>query len=301
MTSSRDFDTNHSPTDEQETRLFRERARASQSEACLVVISGARLGTRIILDGGEVVIGRDPASDFQIAERSVSRKHCKVIAEQDRHWIQDLESTNHTYLNGRRIERAALSDGDQIRICETTLKFIDAGNIEAEYHSELHESTIRDPLTGLFNRRHAMAVLDTEIARARRDSGYRLSIVILDIDFFKPLNDELGHLAGDRALKQLSELLAGRIRAGDTLARIGGEEFMLIAPDTPPDRARVVAEDLRRTVAETGFRFDGQTRRLTISGGVADWREGMRSASELLRAADQQLYQAKDGGRDRIR
>ncbi|MGB0514505.1 MAG: GGDEF domain-containing protein, partial [Wenzhouxiangellaceae bacterium] len=234
MTSSRDFDTNHGPTDEQETRLFRERARNGRSEACLVVIGGARLGTRVLLDrGGEVVIGRDPASDFQIAERSVSRKHCQVIVDQNRHWIEDLESTNHTYLNGRRIERAPLSDGDQIRICETTLKFIDAGNIEAEYHSELHESTIRDPLTGLFNRRHAMAVLDTEVARARRDSSYQLSIVILDIDYFKPLNDDLGHLAGDRALKRLSKLLSARIRAGDTLARIGGEEFMLIAPDTP--------------------------------------------------------------------
>jgi len=293
-----DSDSSRKTTLDHEPRELLTRKPGSGIDACLVIISGARLGARIVPDGEPVVIGREIDCDFQIAERSVSRQHCRIFVRDGEHWIEDLGSTNHTYVNGSRIDRVALRDGDQVRICETTLKFIDEGNIESSYHSELYETTIRDPLTGLFNRRHAMAVLETEVARARRGFGYGLSVVMLDIDFFKELNDAYGHLAGDRVLKQLSELTSARTRASDTLARIGGEEFLLIVPGAGHEEALALADDLRWAVDKAEFRFDDQVRRVTVSGGVATWTRGMSGASDLLRLADEQPYLAKREGRN---
>ncbi len=179
------------------------------------------------------------------------------------------------------------------------LKFVDEHNIEAGYHSELYESTIRDALTGLYNRRHAMAVLRTEIARASRDSG-ALAVVILDIDFFKEINDEFGHLAGDGVLKQITGIAARRVREADTFARIGGEEFALILPDTGHDEALRIAEAIRESVESAAVEVGGEERRITISGGVATWTPEIGAMSELLRLADQRLYEAKSSGRNRI-
>lgn len=247
-----------------------------------------------------LIVGRAVDADFQISEPGISREHFRVFYQDGRHWIEDLGSTNHTWLNDEMIERSALRDGDLIRISKTVLKFVDESNIEAGYHSELHESTIRDTLTGLYNRRHAMAVLETELARARRDANHDLALVILDLDFFKEINDEHGHLAGDGVLRRLGRIAADRVRASDTLARIGGEEFALILPDTRGDEARQLAEAIRQSIAAETFRLGEQDHTITLSAGVATWQPGMDSISELLKAADQQLYQAKTSGRNRV-
>lgn len=246
------------------------------------------------------MIGRAVDADFQISERSISRRHCRVFREEGQYWIEDLGSTNHTWLNDEQVQRAPLRDGDLIRISQTVLKFVDEGNIEAGYHSELHESTIRDTLTGLYNRRHALAVLEKESARARRDGGYDLALVILDLDFFKDINDEYGHLAGDGVLRQMSRIAGDRVRASDTLARIGGEEFALILPDTGMEEARQLAESIRESVEAETFRLGEADHTITLSAGVATWRPDMEGISELMRAADKQLYQAKSSGRNRV-
>ena len=292
--------TDRNLTSDLETRRTDRSGGAGDHDACLVVISGARLGARIVPGNGSVVIGRDVGADFQISERSVSRRHCRVFLEDGRFWIEDLDSTNGTRVNGDFIDRAPLRDGDHVRVSETTLKFIAAGNIEANYHSELHESTIRDPLTGLFNRRHAMAVLETETARATRDENHRLSLALLDIDGFKPINDEYGHLVGDRVLKRLGELAQSRVRGGDTLARVGGEEFALLLPDTRRDEAWRMADDLRARIEAEPFEIGDYRLSITISGGVAEWQRDMRAPEDLLRQADRNLYRAKDRGRNRI-
>lgn len=269
-------------------------------ESCLVIIRGARLGSRIVPGEEPLTIGRAMDADFQISERSISRYHCRVFLKEGRYWIEDLGSTNHTWLNDEQIERAPLRDGDLVRVSQTVLKFVDEGNIEAGYHSELHESTIRDTLTGLYNRRHAMAVLEKEAARARRDQDYSLALVILDLDFFKDINDEYGHLAGDSVLKRLSTIAADRVRGSDTLARIGGEEFALILPDTALEEARLLVEDIRKAVERETFRIGEADHTITLSAGVATWQAHMQSISELLQAADRQLYEAKSSGRNRV-
>jgi diguanylate cyclase (GGDEF)-like protein len=288
------------PTDGETALLGTLRGSDERHEACLVIIRGARLGSRIVLGTEPLVIGRSVDADFQIADRSISRKHCRIVHDDGGYRVEDLGSTNHTWLNERRIDSARLRDGDHLRISQSVLKFVDEGNIEAGYHSELHESTIRDTLTGLYNRRHAMAVLETELAKARRDDGYGLALVILDLDFFKDINDEHGHLAGDGVLKKLARIASERIRGGDTLARIGGEEFALILPDTGEHQARGLAEDIRRAVERATFPIEGEDHRITLSAGVAAWASGMTRVSELLSAADGQLYQAKTSGRNRV-
>lgn len=288
------------PTDGETVLMGASRTGNERHESCLVIIRGARLGSRLVPGEEPLTIGRAVDADFQISERSISRYHCRVFFKDGCYWIEDLGSTNHTWLNDEMVERAPLRDGDLIRISQTVLKFVDEGNIEAGYHSELHESTIRDALTGLYNRRHAMAVLEKEAARAQRDKDYDLALVILDLDFFKDINDEHGHLAGDGILKQLTQLAAERVRGSDTLARIGGEEFALILPDTTADEAWRLAESIRETVAGARVRLGEEEHTMTLSAGVATWQPQMESISELLRAADQQLYEAKSSGRNRV-
>lgn len=291
-------DRNHSTESDTEFGGSRQETRADH-DPCLVIIRGARLGSRIVLSEGPVVIGRSVDVDFQISDSSISREHCRLFEEDGQYWVEDLQSTNGTWLNEERVGRSALRDGDHLRISQTVLKFVDEHNIEAGYHSELYESTIRDALTGLYNRRHAMAVLKTEIARASRDSG-ALAVVILDIDFFKEINDEFGHLAGDGVLKQVTGVAARRVREADTFARIGGEEFALILPDTDHDEASRIAEAIRQSVESAAVEVGGEERRVTISGGVATWTPEIQAMSELLRLADERLYEAKSSGRNRI-
>lgn len=268
----------------------------------LVVIRGERLGARLDLSASEaVVIGRGSECDFLIADRSVSRQHCKLFSRDDGVWAEDLGSTNHSFVNDQPIQLQRLVDSDQLRVGKTVFKFLDVGNPEAGYLAELHDHAVRDGLTGLFNRRHATIVLTEEFRRSRQLSEASLVLAIIDIDWFKKINDEAGHLAGDAVLVQLSQVLGATLRAGDTLARIGGEEFALIMPDTGLDEAHRACDRLRQRVAEHEFRVEnGQRFEVTISIGLAEVERSMKDYSELLAEADRRLYCAKLGGRNRV-
>jgi two-component system cell cycle response regulator len=165
----------------------------------------------------------------------------------------------------------------------------------------MREHVVRDELTGLYNRRHLMDLLAKAVTRAQRESDFGLSLVMIDIDHFKSINDRIGHLAGDAVLRQLSAVLTERVRSGDTLGRIGGEEFALLMPETAHEDAADISERLRQAVAGHVFRLDqGEPLEVTVSMGLAGWDAGMESMSDLLRAADQCLYRAKEQGRNRV-
>ena len=280
----------------------------SGHQASLVVIRGARLGARIVPDDEAVIVGRSADAGFQISARSVSRHHCRFLRRDGAVWVEDMGSTNHTFVNDKAVENVQLRDGDHVRVGQTLFKFVAAGSVEAGYHSEVYESTVRDPLTGLYNRRYATDVLQGEVARAQRDKGYLFTVVILDIDHFKAINDRFGHLAGDAILKHLATVMSERVRACDTLARIGGEEFALLLPNTDTDGALHVAEDLRAAVDGEIFRFEAQQgretgiieRHITLSAGVGTWNPDMSRPGDVLRVADKRLYKAKSGGRNRV-
>ncbi len=268
----------------------------------LVVIRGERLGARLDVSAGPLLIGRSSDCDFRIAARSVSRSHCRIWQQGQTFWVEDLGSTNRTFVNDEAIDRRRLCDGDQLRVGKTVLKFLGAGNPESQYLAELHESSIRDSLTGMYNRAHAMQVLEEEFRRSQRVADARLVLAIIDIDWFKQINDEIGHLAGDAVLVHLARVLGNALRAGDTLARIGGEEFALIMPDTSLKEAHQACDRLRQRVADESFMTDcGQRLEVTISIGLAEAAASMADFRELLGEADSHLYDAKTAGRNSVR
>jgi diguanylate cyclase (GGDEF)-like protein len=163
----------------------------------------------------------------------------------------------------------------------------------------LRNQSIRDPLTGLYNRRYMEETLEREMRRAER-SGRPLGIVMLDIDHFKQFNDAHGHEAGDVLLRDLGAFLRSRIRGGDIACRYGGEEFTLVLPETSLTDTRDRAEHLRQGIHGLTVQHHGQTlETITASLGVATWQPGL-TAQQALRAADQALYRAKAEGRDRV-
>jgi diguanylate cyclase (GGDEF)-like protein len=165
---------------------------------------------------------------------------------------------------------------------------------------ELREQASTDALTGLYNRRHFREVLQRELARAKRN-GTCIALVMIDIDYFKKINDTYGHGAGDLVLREMGALLKENTRAGDTACRFGGEEFALILPESGGEGARLKAETLRRAVSELDLAYDGQELgRLTASFGIALFPDHADEPDALLRAADEALYAAKGAGRNRV-
>lgn len=164
--------------------------------------------------------------------------------------------------------------------------------------ADLREQAVRDGLTNLFNRRYLDETLERELARAKRE-GYPLSLVMIDIDHFKKLNDTYGHQAGDKVLRELAALLWGDVRAEDVPCRYGGEEFIVLLPRMPLDIALERAEEWRRTLQATRVPFGDFQLETTISCGVAAYPDHARTADDLLRCCDEALYDAKHGGRNR--
>lgn len=170
-----------------------------------------------------------------------------------------------------------------------------------EKNRELERLSISDGLTGLFNHRHIHGLLQEEFERAQR-SGDRVSVAMLDLDRFKSINDTYGHQAGDRVLVQLADILRETAREIDRLGRYGGEEFMALLPETDIDEAAVFVERVRREVQRRSFDIGRDDPiRMTISAGVATYPwQGIDTPETLIRLADEALYAAKAGGRDRI-
>jgi diguanylate cyclase (GGDEF)-like protein len=164
----------------------------------------------------------------------------------------------------------------------------------------LHEQSIRDPLTGLHNRRFLEDTLIRELARAKRKT-HALSIVLLDIDHFKRINDTFGHGAGDMVLRRLGLVLQAYVRESDIACRVGGEEFALLLPEGPLPIATQRAEDIRKAVSDMTLKHDDQDLgAVTVSLGVATFPDHGTTADALIRAADQVLYEAKRKGRNRV-
>ncbi len=168
-------------------------------------------------------------------------------------------------------------------------------NVIVKLQNKLLDQSIRDPLTGAFNRRHMVTCLSQAVERASR-TGTTATVLMFDIDHFKKINDQFGHAAGDKALISIVALLEGRLRKLDSLFRIGGEEFIVLLPETHESDALAVAEEVRRTVADAQL-FDGHP--TTISIGVAGL-EPADSVDTWIRRADDALYRAKAAGRNRV-
>lgn len=166
-------------------------------------------------------------------------------------------------------------------------------------YEKMKELSLKDYLTQCPNRRALDLQLDYEYRRAKRYQE-PFSILVLDIDHFKKLNDLYGHLAGDKTLQELADLMRAEVRDIDMVSRFGGEEFVILLPETNEEQATVVAERIRKRVAENIFLQEKEKVKMTVSVGVASYIEGMDGIQELLKGADFKLYSAKESGRNQV-
>jgi two-component system, cell cycle response regulator len=277
---------------------------ASSEEACLVQIYGPNLGRRYVLDkGSETSVGRGEQATIMLELDNVSRRHCTVLSKPEGFFLRDEGSTNGTYLNNVEVKsEQLLRSGDLIKIGGAIFKFLyggELGSIEAQYHEEIYRLTIIDGLTQTYNKRYLIDFLDREMARCGRH-GRPLSLLMLDVDHFKKINDTFGHLAGDYVLREFAQQVKTRIRREECFARYGGEEFVLVLPETGHDNTVYLAEKLRKMMEAHRFTFEGKEIKVTFSGGVADMQPEHQSPLAFLNAADARLYEAKRAGRNRI-
>jgi len=268
---------------------------------CLVIIysSDARqFGKRHVLGPEPVLLGRGSENTIVLENDSVSRRHCKIEKRGRTYHVQDLSSTNGTYVNDELITDYQLRRGDQVKVGDTIFKFLSGSDMEAQYHETIYKMTIVDGLTGVNNKRFLMETLEREIPRARRHQR-PLTLVMFDIDHFKHINDTYGHLAGDYVLKELAQLVKGRLRPDDVLGRYGGEEFCVVLPETELQGGSSIAEELRVLVQDHSFVFEQERINVTISLGVAILQDD-NDVSSFIKAADERLYAAKRDGRNRV-
>lgn len=274
--------------------------RSAAANGCLIVIYGQDMGRRVRVGTEPLIIGRSPKSEIQIDQESVSRNHCRIRFTGSGFVVNDLGSTNGTYVNDNLVEaEGRLRHGDQLKVGRTILKFIVGDDVEVQYHEEIYRLMMTDGLTQLHNKRYFDEMLDREVARAKR---YRrsFSLLVFDIDHFKAINDRFGHLAGDAILRQLGAVLLGRLRVNDVLARIGGEEFALITPEVGIDGAKELAGKINRLIGDTRFEFDGTRVEVTVSVGAAEWQPHYEDAMDVYKAADDKMYEAKRNGRNQV-
>lgn len=267
-------------------------------DACLVVVEGGALvGVRVPLSA-EVVLGRDPGCTVPLPGEDVSRRHVRIGPEGEGHLLVDLGSTNGTFVNGARVERRRLAAGDRIRVGPYVAAYVAPGDPAGRHLEDLARLAREDALTRVPNRRAFDEALGREVARSAR-SGVPLAAIVLDVDRFKRVNDGHGHAAGDAVLAAVAVRAAAALRAGDLLARLGGEEFAVLLPGADLAAAAEVAERIRAAVAREPVEAGGRPIAVTVSLGCAALERDEDGAA-LLARADARLYAAKERGRDRV-
>jgi diguanylate cyclase (GGDEF)-like protein len=274
---------------------------ASEQRALVLVLSGPRLGHRVVLGDTPIDVGRGSNAGLILDADSVSRRHARVERFGSGHKIVDLGSTNGTYVNGLRIKEQILKDGDRIGIGKALLKYIAGGNIESAYHEEVQRLMRFDPLTNIFNKRHFDESLRLSIFTAR---GTRkpLSLIVFDLDHFKRVNDTFGHMAGDAVLCGAAAAVRTMLSPSEVLGRVGGEEFAVLCENTDLNGALERGEAIRRVVSKTPFMFEDKKLPVTISVGIAELQaDGDEEAEGFFERADGQLYAAKAAGRNCVR
>jgi two-component system cell cycle response regulator len=278
--------------------------RAAKRDRCTVtLLTGVEAGLVYWIEADETVLGRGHGCRVRIDDSALSRQHCRIVKKPDGFHIEDLGSTNGTFIDGEPVrEPRRLDDGVRIQMGrDTVLKFSVQDELEMRATRRLYESAMHDPLTGVYNRRYLDDHLQAEFAFAARH-GTSLSLLLIDADHFKRVNDTWGHAAGDTALRALAGHLQRSVRHEDMIARFGGEEFAVLAREITVEGALAVANRIRHLVEATPVRLeDGQTVSITVSVGVVTMA-GQRtyaSADALLEAADEALYRAKEAGRNR--
>jgi len=279
-----------------------------RKNACLVQYSGAKLGKRYPLTETQNVVGRSPTVQIIINEASVSRQHARFVLVGDNVIVEDLGSSNGTFVNDVRTDGTSqLKDGDIIRLGTVLLKFFAHDNVDSVMHDKIYRMATIDAGTQIFNKQYLLDALESEFKFSRTYSR-ELSIIYYDLDHFKPVNDTYGHNAGDFILRESAALVKSAVRKDDILGRFGGEEFVIILPNTEAHTAAELAERIRQKHEAHAFLIEyvensakkRVSHRQTISMGVAQLKSGVANVKEFLETADKKLYTSKQTGRNRV-
>ena len=276
---------------------------ARQSVATLRVLAGRDMLRFVsIAPGEQILIGRDDAADLHLSDPTVSKRHARVIAiAEGRVVVQDLGSTNGTAVNHSLVRRAELQPGDHLEVGGVSMRLELLSTDELGHLGRVLariEAANRDRLTGLLTRVWLDEELPALSERCER-SSMPFTCVFVDVDHFKRINDQFGHNTGDEVLANLSRILMLGVREQDHCVRHGGEELLLFLPGTDEDGGEMVAERIRATIAAHDWARVGRGLSVTASFGAAQRRPG-ESTRDWLARADEALYAAKHGGRNRV-
>lgn len=268
----------------------------------LVAYAGEAQGKIFALFPGDTVLGRSTNVLLPILDDQASRRHCRIHIPDDPDesaTLEDLGSTNGTFLNGAPVlTLRPLVPGDRIAIGGHLFRFANMDRVELAFHQELVALSTLDPLTGLPNRRAIFGELHKALDLARRH-GRPLAAIICDLDHFKRINDELGHPAGDEVLKAFSARVKSVLRNTDTAGRIGGEEFLMVLPETDLAGASLLAERVRTAISNQPVALPAGPRDVTCSMGYGCLQDSDKDDGAFVARVDEALYKAKEGGRNR--
>jgi diguanylate cyclase (GGDEF)-like protein len=261
-------------------------------------MNGADTGKVIKINLPSMSLGRESSTDICLNDKSVSRKHCLIVSSSSSIILIDLQSSNGTMINEKRVERDQLKNGDKIRVGQTILRFEIADLEVSEYHEKLYQRITFDDLTSLYNRKSMLRELNLRFAAVPKSLPF--SLLFMDIDYFKRVNDCHGHMTGSKILAELGRLLLSNLRSVDLACRYGGEEFVLIISQSRSEEAVFVAEKLREMIKNQMFVSEkGDKISITVSIGIVEATIGPGGYRELISYADEAMYQAKNAGRDR--
>jgi diguanylate cyclase (GGDEF)-like protein len=291
------------------TEPLTRKARSSgprQFRPMLICLEGTQAGMRFLLTEPETTIGRNLGNHIAVHDDMISRYHAVIhyenfieATQRPICFLKDLDSLNGTELNGHVIDTTKpLCEGDRIILGSTTFGFFVRDEEEFLSDQMLYQMATHDALTGLMNRHQFLTLLGHHVERSHRREQ-PTALLIVDIDKFKYINDQHGHDVGDKVLMHVAELLVSTCRSSDLCARWGGDEFLLLMPDSDKPVARATAERIRLEAAATPFIIEGLTIHLTISVGLA-LLEKEQTINDFFRSADQQLLRAKGEGRNRV-
>jgi two-component system, cell cycle response regulator len=276
-------------------------AALGKDRCVLIVVSGPDTGKMVQLPGPELTVGRNCA-DVALDDPTVSRRHARFYRTDGQFYVEDLGSSNGTYRGTEQVlEPMRLEDGDLVSLGrQTVLRVALLDELSERALLVMYEASLIDGLTGAYNRRYFDSHADTEIAFASRHDQ-PLSVILLDIDEFKRINDQRGHDVGDRVLRVIAASIGRIIRPGDVFARYGGDEFVVLARSLDARNAEILAERIRKSVERACLYSPTGILRATLSIGVASRPPSSScTRAELIGIADRAMYRAKAAGRNRV-
>ncbi|WP_394826404.1 diguanylate cyclase [Pendulispora albinea] len=287
----------------EDSNSFREALQAElrkHARPTLMVVAGPDVGMRLRLDRS-VEVGRDPQASLPLRDESVSWRHVRIEDRGAGEWaVVDLSSTNGTLLNSVRVSDSSLKPGDRIFVGKTILEFQEQDAIREGFNAEVERLLSEDELSGLWVKRRFDAQLATTVSAVDIGSVAMVSCIVMDLDGVKGINDTHGHDMGAYVIGESGHVIGRVIGNRGFATRFGGDEFAAALPGVSKDEALRIADDIRVAIRAHVFQRNGVVVHPGISLGVASLPEDAGDAESLFRAADQAMYRAKRGGKNRV-